>query len=249
MTAERRYEPEHLRRLFDAYCSHYWLSNWCGLGLPARWRRQAVDRLALRPGMAVLDLMAGTGETWPAILAGIGASGNLSAIDFSHEMAAAARRSANRFPAHHVRILEQDIFSFASPAGFDAISCAFGVKLLPPARAGEFAALVSRQLVPGGTFSLLELTVPAQPGMRQVQHAMVSRLIPGLSRALTGTAVGVDQLDKYLSGFAGFAPLQAAFAAAGLRSSVTPLCMGFAAIMHGCKPRHAASVVQQRLVA
>lgn len=64
----------------------------------ARWvaplRRRAVERLKLRPGDHVLDMGCGTGASFAMLRAIVGATGRVTGVDLSEDMARVARQRA-----------------------------------------------------------------------------------------------------------------------------------------------------------
>lgn len=80
-------KPEFVRRGFDSIASNYdRLNDLMTFGLHRGWKREAIRRLALRPGMNVLDVCAGTGDLSFRALEATGQTGHVSALDFSFEM-------------------------------------------------------------------------------------------------------------------------------------------------------------------
>ena len=77
--------------------------------LAARLRRLAVDRLALRPGDAVLDVGCGTGLAFPLIENGIGPEGRLIGVDLSPDMLARARERIQRHGWENVTLVESAV--------------------------------------------------------------------------------------------------------------------------------------------
>lgn len=79
-------------------------------------RRLAADALALSPGLVVLDLPCGTGQSFDEIAPKIGSEGALLGVDLSKGMLAraAARAEANGWP--QVRLLERDVHALDASA-------------------------------------------------------------------------------------------------------------------------------------
>ncbi len=85
-------------------------------GFTRRWRRQCVELARLQPGDRVCDLMTGMGECWDEIRKRSGAAAELTAVDFSPAMIAAARKRLPAYPG--TTVIERDVFdtSFAREA-------------------------------------------------------------------------------------------------------------------------------------
>jgi demethylmenaquinone methyltransferase/2-methoxy-6-polyprenyl-1,4-benzoquinol methylase len=61
-----------------------------------RWRLAAIDRLELRPGETVVDVGCGTGLSFPALSAAVGAGGRVVGVEASPDMAEYAQRRIER---------------------------------------------------------------------------------------------------------------------------------------------------------
>ncbi len=100
------------------------------------------------PGQSVLDIAAGTGEPSISVALRIGARGTLVSTDVSAAMLGAARRRAVALGLANIFFTFADMESLPfAEAGFDAVTCRFGV-MFPPDRAAV-AAEALRVLKPG----------------------------------------------------------------------------------------------------
>lgn len=86
-------KPVFVRRGFDSIAARYDLLNDLMTGgLHRRWKREAIQRLFLRPGMRVLDFCSGTGDLAMRAAAEIHPGGQVIALDFSPGMMAEGRK-------------------------------------------------------------------------------------------------------------------------------------------------------------
>jgi len=88
--------------------------------------RVAMDRASVRPGMAVLDVGCGCGETSVELAGRVGPTGAVTGVDISAPMLAAARARAAALP--QVRFVQADAQTHAFPkASYDLLFSRFGV--------------------------------------------------------------------------------------------------------------------------
>jgi demethylmenaquinone methyltransferase / 2-methoxy-6-polyprenyl-1,4-benzoquinol methylase len=86
-------KPAFVRRGFDSIAARYDLLNdLMTAGLHRRWKREAIQRLSLRPGMRVLDFCSGTGDLALRAVKAIHPGGQVAALDFSPGMMAEGRK-------------------------------------------------------------------------------------------------------------------------------------------------------------
>ena len=88
-------------------------------------RREAVAKLALRPGDRVLDLGCGTGLSLPLLWDAVGESGVVYGAELSPDMLARARERVDAAARRNVRLLEVNAESLELPEPVDGILCFF----------------------------------------------------------------------------------------------------------------------------
>jgi ubiquinone/menaquinone biosynthesis C-methylase UbiE len=69
-------------------------------------RREAVERLALRPGEIALDVGCGTGLSFPLLVEGVGAEGRVIGVEASADMLAKARERVREQGWPNVTLIE-----------------------------------------------------------------------------------------------------------------------------------------------
>ncbi|GAA3968427.1 class I SAM-dependent methyltransferase [Hymenobacter antarcticus] len=175
----RRYAPVRVRALFDAMAATYGFAPWLSGGLLGRWRRQLVAGLPVpAPGqpVAVVDLMAGGADLWPALRRRLGSGLHLTAVDFSVPMLARAARHA---AGADLVLWPADALATGLPAGSaHVVTSAFGLKTLAPAAYPALAQEAARLLRPGGRLVLLEVALPARGWLRRLLPAYLAILLP-----------------------------------------------------------------------
>ncbi|MCI1187334.1 class I SAM-dependent methyltransferase [Hymenobacter sp. DH14] len=168
----------------------YGFAPWLSGGLLGRWRRQLVAELlppAAGQPVLMVDLMAGGADLWPALRRYLGASLQLTAVDFSASMLARACRHA---AGPKLTLHPADALATGLPAGrAHAVTCAFGLKTLAPADYIALAHEAARLLQPGGQLALLEVVLPARGWLRRLLPAYLDLLMPVMRRLCPAAAV------------------------------------------------------------
>jgi ubiquinone/menaquinone biosynthesis C-methylase UbiE len=112
----------------------------------ARWQRLAVERLALQPGDAVIDVACGTGLNFGLLQERIGSGGRLIGIELSPEMLAQARERVAVHGWENVTLIETAVEEARFEARADAALFSFTHDVLQSAAA---VANVVAHLKPG----------------------------------------------------------------------------------------------------
>lgn len=175
-TAEAR--GAFVRTLFDdTACVYDRLNGLLSFGSGGWYRRRALWRVGLRPGMRALDVATGTGLV--AREARRIAGADVIGLDLSFGMlAVAARRSGAPLVQGRAESLP------VADGSIDFVSMGYALRHVPDllALAREF----HRVLRPGGTVLLLEIGRPAGSIGAALAHAYLGRVVPALSALLGG---------------------------------------------------------------
>ncbi len=179
-------KPAYVRGMFGRIARVYDLMNRLMTGgLDARWRRFAVQHLALGADALGLDVGTGTGDLAIAAIRAAGPGTKMIGVDFTTEMLDIGRAKLQRLAlADRVELRQGDGEHLEFPDGtFDGVCSAFVLRNLanlPGGLAEQF-----RVLKPGGRMVSLEITHPPGAIFGTLFHLYFDRLIP-----LLGTFVG-----------------------------------------------------------
>jgi ubiquinone/menaquinone biosynthesis C-methylase UbiE len=146
---ERSLSPDAARRTYDRLAAYY---DWFSL-YEAHAKQAALERLALAPGLRLLNVGLGTGKYHDAIPPALAPGGMAVGLDLAWRMLAQARQRG-------VDLLVQADgggLPFA-PASFDRLLCTYVLDLVNLAAIPEWLAGFRRALRPGGRMVLLSLT-------------------------------------------------------------------------------------------
>lgn len=236
-TRRNMYDPEVVRDLFDEMSRTYGLVNVISsFGFCMLWRRQCIQGASISPRSTVCDLMSGMGELWPGVAARLGGSGEVIAVDLSPVMCDRSRGTAGRLPVS-VDVLVEDALSSSIPDGAaDVVLSSFGLKTFNDEQMRKLAAQIARILKPGGTFSLLEISVPGLRLLRGPYMFYIRRVIPMLGRLFLGNPDNYRCLGVYTSAFGDCRRFERHCLDAGLRSRYRSFFFGCATGVVGEKP-------------
>jgi SAM-dependent methyltransferase len=92
-----------------------------------RFGRRTVERLALEPGMHVLDVCSGSGASAIPAAEAVGRSGHVIANDISERLLALLARKADGRGLRQLECRVQDLMTLELDERFDAVICVFGI--------------------------------------------------------------------------------------------------------------------------
>lgn len=175
------YRTEKERRklvdqMFDSSATHYdWVNSMMSFGSGLHYRKQALHRAELQPGMSLLDVGAGTGTVAAIAQEIVGDSGFVVGLDPSSGMLAEAK---NRGVTHITQALGENI-PFANNS-FDIITMGYALRHVTDLKLlfSEF----KRVLKPNGKVLLLEITYPEKSFARMLLKLHLKGIVPNVSR-------------------------------------------------------------------
>ena len=177
--------PSRISGMFDAIAPRYDLLNRVlSAGLDQRWRRRAVEALALPAGAAVLDLCTGTADLAIAI-ATRHRDASVAGVDFSGAMLGFGQKKIHGAElAGRIRLVRGDAARIPlMDASCDAATIAFGIRnVAEPERA---LAELARVLRPGARLAILEFGQPRIPGIRTLYSWYFRYLLPAVGRLVS----------------------------------------------------------------
>jgi ubiquinone/menaquinone biosynthesis C-methylase UbiE len=130
--------------------------------LPSGLRRNAVDRLNLRPGDSVLEVGCGTGRNLPFLHDAVGPTGRVYGVDLSSGMLTKAHGLATRHRWSNVMLAQGDAVDYIAPEPLDGVLFSLSYNTMPH----HLAVLrhVWDQLRPGGSLVIMDAKPPPGRG-------------------------------------------------------------------------------------
>jgi demethylmenaquinone methyltransferase/2-methoxy-6-polyprenyl-1,4-benzoquinol methylase len=168
--------------LFDAVARHYdRVGRSLHLGSGPWYRRRALQRAGLRPGMKLLDVATGTGLLAREAVRIVAEPGDVVGIDPSAAMLAEARKALGALLARG----QAEALPFRDDV-FDMLSIGYAVAHIADLEMTFRESL--RVLKPAGRLVLLELVRPESSLLRWLMRFHLQRVLPTLMRL--GTSRG-----------------------------------------------------------
>lgn len=179
-----------LREIFDSTATDYdRVESWLALGTGPWYRRQALLRAGLAPGMRVVDVGFGTGLVAAQAIRIIGSAELLTGVDPSPGMMGASPL------AGQVKLVEGKAEHIPLPdASADFISMGYALRHVSDVSAA-FAEF-RRVLKPGGRLCVLEITKPEGRLATALLRAYVRGVVPTLAR-LRGARTNTPRIWRY----------------------------------------------------
>jgi len=187
--ADERSRRRFVDDLFDRTAADYdAVERMLALGSGRWYRRQALQRAGLGPGMRVLDVATGTGLVAREALAVVGPGGSVLGLDPSAGMLSEARN----LPMPLVRGLGEKLP--CRDATFDFVSMGFALRHVADLDAlfGE----MRRVLKPGGTACVLEITRPRRAAAAGPLRVFMTRVVPAVA-TLAGRRDAAARLMRF----------------------------------------------------
>ncbi len=193
----------YVRRTFDDTAEDYdRIERLIGFGSGRWYRRQALLRAGLRPGLDVVDVGMGTGLVAKEILRVTGEPSRLIGVDPSPGMIAQAGLPAE------VRCLDGRAEAMPLPsASADLITMGYALRHIADLSAAfaEFA----RVLRPGGRVLILEITRPAGTLAKGVLRAYMRSVVPTIAKLVARRPQTAELWRYYWDTIEACAPPQA----------------------------------------
>lgn len=180
-----------LRKIFDESAPHYEAIARLGFFGSGQWyRKDALRRAGLRPGMRVLDVASGTGPTARAIRDVIGDESLITCLEPSAGMMAESKKTLG---CEHIQATAEAMP--LADESFDFLTMGFALRHVDDLEAAfrEYR----RVLKPGGKALILELTLPRSAVARFFLKLYFKYTLPFVVRVATGSKQAAHMMWYY----------------------------------------------------
>ncbi|KAA5540633.1 bifunctional demethylmenaquinone methyltransferase/2-methoxy-6-polyprenyl-1,4-benzoquinol methylase UbiE [Roseiconus nitratireducens] len=230
---------DRVREMFRQIAPRYDLMNHLlSLNIDKHWRRQAVRRMRLEPGLPVLDVCTGTGDLAIAMAHHSPSNVDVVGSDFCHAMLEIARdKRVPGTPSEPIQFLEAD--SQQLPFEDDVFQCvtvAFGLRNVADTDRG--LREMTRVCRGGGQVMVLEFSRPTLFGLRHGYNFYFTQVLPRLGQWFArNNKAAYEYLPESVGQFPDGQALADRMVQAGLTDvRFTPLTFGVCTIYEGTKP-------------
>lgn len=223
--------------VFSSVAAKYDLMNDAmSLGIHRLWKDAALDWLAPRPGMRLLDVAGGTGDISFRFLRRLKGDGHATVLDMTADMLEEGRRRAEATAfAGQLDWIVGDAMALPFEANrFDAYTISFGIRNVTRIEAALAEAY--RVLRPGGRLIVLEFSRVPEASLRWLYDQYSFGVIPRLGQMLAGDRDSYQYLVESIRRFPDQETFAGMIAAAGFgQVRYRNLSMGIAALHSGWK--------------
>lgn len=225
------HRPAFVRQLFDHTARHYDLINrMLSLGSGNRYRRCALERAGLRPGMQVLDVATGTGLLARQAVQVTGSPDAVLGLDASFGMLTEAR-------ALNIGLIQGAVEQLPiTDESRDFLSMGYALRHV--ADLDSTFREFYRVLRAPGTLLILEIGTPPDRLSRILFELYLGRLIPWLSRWTTGQPQAQTLMRYYRDTIVHCVPAETileAMTRAGFTETACTVEWGLFRAYRGCK--------------
>lgn len=183
-------DREHyVREIFDETAPWYdWAVRFMSFGSGSWYRREALKRIGLKPGMRLLDIATGTGVVARAAAevtnderAIVGVDASIGMLHSGNTQNAKVQGTAEAIPIRS--------------QSFDALTIGFALRHF--ADLGAVFEDCHRVLRPGGRVLILEITAPEKRIPRALLGVYMGRVVPAAMRIRSRSARAAEMLRYY----------------------------------------------------
>ena len=194
-----------------------------------KWRDDIMRRMAVRDGASALDVCCGTADWTIALAKAVGASGEVTGLDFSESMLEAGKDKVKPFPT--ISLIHGNAMELPFPdETFDYVTIGFGLRNVPDYE--QVLSEMKRVLKPGGMIACLDTSQPELPVYRQLFRFYFKFIMPIFGKLLAKSYREYSWLQESAEEFPGMKKLAELFSDVGFKNVSFKSYSGGAAAGH-----------------
>lgn len=230
-------KEQYVREMFNGIANRYDLMNkLMSFGLDQAWRRYAIRRARIQPGMKVFDACCGTAELTLEIAKSVGPAGQVTGLDFSEEMLAVGQKKVEASDVKpRVRLVQGNAMDLPfEDNSFDAVTVGWGLRNVPDM--DRTLKEMLRVLKPGGWAVSIDMAKPTAPVFKQAYWLYFDWLVPLMGKITAGRKSAYQYLNDSSRAFDSQQQLTQRFARNGfIHTRFHNLMGGVVAVVEGQK--------------
>ncbi|MBF0159923.1 MAG: bifunctional demethylmenaquinone methyltransferase/2-methoxy-6-polyprenyl-1,4-benzoquinol methylase UbiE [Magnetococcales bacterium] len=191
-----------VRHIFDSVAGKYDLMNdLMSLGIHRLWKRYAVHKMRLKPGLRLLDVASGTGDLASLMMHSMDDRGQIVLCDINGPMLEQGRRKMiNTGLVSGLRWVQGNAESLPFPDHhFHAVTIGFGIRNVTHIE--QAISEMVRVLRPGGMFLCLEFSHLAIPLLQPLYDAYSFNVLPEIGHWVTRDRAAYQYLVESIRRF------------------------------------------------
>jgi demethylmenaquinone methyltransferase/2-methoxy-6-polyprenyl-1,4-benzoquinol methylase len=193
-------KKEQVAKMFDAISENYdGLNRIISFGIDVKWRKKVVAIVGKNNPKQILDIATGTGDL--ALMMAELNSDKIIGLDISTGMLNVGKQKiakANLSDTIEMMVGDSENMPFQDNT-FDAITVSFGVRNF--ANLDKGLTEIRRVLKPGGTFVVLETSVPTKSPYKQGYRFYTAVILPIIGKLLSKDKVAYSYLSESANSF------------------------------------------------
>ena len=198
-THQGKDKKEFVRRMFDDISPHYdFLNHFLSLGIDIYWRKKFIHTLNIQDGQTILDVACGTGDIGFEILKQHKIE--LLNLDLSKKMLDIAEKKAQDKRLENIQFIHGDAEMLPlENNSVDCLTIAYGFRNI--AHYEKALEEFYRVLKPGGTFVILETSVPTKFPFKQGYKVYSKYILPTIGKLFSKDKTAYKYLSESASVF------------------------------------------------
>lgn len=194
-------KKEQVAQMFNTISGNYdGLNRMISFGIDVKWRKKVVRIIKNSQPQKVLDIATGTGDLAINIAKNTNAK-KIIGLDISEGMLEVGKQKINKENLNNeieMVLGDSENIPFDDNT-FDAITVAFGVRNFETLEKG--LKEINRVLKPGGTFVILETSVPSKTPYKQFYKFHTNKILPLLGRLFSKEQSAYEYLSESAANF------------------------------------------------
>ena len=174
-------KTNRVRKVFNSVATRYDLMNdLMSSGLHRLWKRVAIETIAIRPGMQILDLASGTGDLARGMSRRAGSKGHVVMTDINERMLHVGRNKCiDNGELKGLSWCQCDAETLPYPdEAFDRVAIGFGLRNVTDK--GAALREMYRVLKPTGKALVLEFSKPVSARLSQIYDVYSFSVLPAM---------------------------------------------------------------------